>query len=457
MFTQNKRVIYIIFTLFLLTRLQVPIYGYTTSYEDIPSISISGESAILMDAKNGEILYGKNINARQYPASITKLMTALLAIENQKPTDMVTMSKEAVFSIERGSSHIGLDVDEQITLDQALHALLLQSANESANGIAELCDGSISAFAEHMTARAKELGTKDTSFKNPHGLHDPEHYTTAYDMALITQAINKEPYFHEIMQQITYQIPPTNKTAETRYLAQQHPLLNEKRDSRMYRKDATGGKTGYTDQAKHTLVTIAKQGDMELICVILKSDKSQLYSDTNKLLDYGFENYKSISFHKKEQLIDTIPMYTIKSGQLIHMSDCNISVKDDINLLVSKDVKERKIDTVISLPDHISQKFSQGDVVGTITYTYNGQSLATNDLVIQSFNYMRSTEPSVFPEKPNYTIPSFQLPYDINLILIIFIIFVIATGTLTLHLRHLQRNKFRKEKNKILRFSKTIK
>lgn len=426
-------------------------------YADTGLLSINGESAILMDAKSGEVLYSKNPNTRQYPASITKLITALVAIENQKPTDIVTMSKEAIFSIERGSSHIGLDVGEQITFDQALHALLLQSANEVANGIAELSDGSISAFAQHLTARAKELGAKDTNFTNPHGLHDPNHYTTAYDMALIAKEVNTKSYFQEIMSHSTYQIPPTNKCSEIRYLSQQHRLMNEQRDGRMYRKDVIAGKTGYTDQAGNTLVTIAKRGDMELIAVVLKSDRYHLYSDTNTLLDYGFENYKSISLHTQEDIISTVPMYTIKSGQLIHTSDCDIALDKDVNLIVPKDIKERKVNSIISLPDRIKKGASIGDIVGTITYTYEEKPITTHNLVISNFNYMSSSEPFAFPEKPKYTIPSMDTFYSMNTLLILVAAFVIGSGVLLLHARYSYNTKYKKGKNKLLRFSKTIK
>ncbi len=443
--------------IFFYSLLSLIIFNITTRPTYGNHLDIYAESAILMDANTGEILYGKNEHRSQYPASITKLMTALIAVENQKPTDMITMSKDAVYGIEPGSSHIGLDVGEQINLDQGLHALLLASANESANGIAELCNGSIECFARHMTNRAKELGAKNTNFVNPHGLHDPNHYTTAYDMALIAKEVIQQPYLQEIMQQKTYQIQPTNKTQEIRYLSQQHRLMNELRDSRMYRPDVIAGKTGFTNEAGNTLVTVAKQEDIELICVVLKSNRDHLYSDTNTLLDHGFNDFKKIPLHRKDNIIDTLPMYTVKSGQLIHMADCNIAVEDNVNILTKSNLKQQNIDTTISLPPRIEKNVSLGDVVGTIDYNYEGKTLSTNNLVVQTLNYIPASEPAVFPQKPKYVIPAMNLSQGLNFILICFAGILLSGLLLILSIKHNRRNKLKNHRKKLLRFSKTIK
>lgn len=452
MFKHKKLLLTFFIGLFIVNTLNIPIYG------NAPYPDIYAESAVLIDGKTGNILYGKNENKRQYPASITKLMTALIAIENQKPTDVLTFTKEAVFGIERNSTHLWLDVDERLNLDQALHGLLLSSANDIANGIAELCDGSISEFAKHATQRAKELGAKNTNFTNPHGLHDPNHYTSAYDMALIGREIIKQPYFLEIMNTPTYQIPPTSKYPEIRYLSQSHKLLNKQRFGSTYREDVIGGKTGYTSDAGNTLVTMAKRGDMELISVVLKSNSQNLYSDTNMLLDYGFDNFKSITLHEQSDSIRSLPMYSIKSGQLIHLADCNISVSQDVSFLGGTDIKERLIETAITLPNRIDQQVSNGDVVGNISYHYAGQTLATSDLVINNVNYLPLAEPAIYPDKPAYTIPSYMIPTHV---LKTYTVPIIATGVLgwvlVSFLKFQHHNKLQKKRKKILRFSKTIK
>ncbi|MEE1341861.1 MAG: serine hydrolase, partial [Lachnospiraceae bacterium] len=155
--------------------------------------SVYADSAILMDANTGAVLYSKRIHKKQYPASITKIMTTLLALENLSPTDTVTFSRNAVYSIEPGSSSIGIDEGEELTVEQCLYGIMLASANEVSNAIAEQVAGDNASFANMMNEKSTELGCVNTHFTNPHGLHDKEHYTTAYDMALIA----KEAYQNE--------------------------------------------------------------------------------------------------------------------------------------------------------------------------------------------------------------------------------------------------------------------
>ncbi|MEG1783132.1 MAG: serine hydrolase, partial [Oscillospiraceae bacterium] len=163
-----------------------------------PQPDVKSETAVLMDAKTGQILYDKNMNVQMYPASTTKIMTGLLAVEKGNLTDVITMDKESIFSIGRGTSHIALDVGEQITLEQALYAVSIESANDAANGVAVLLGGSMDKFAQMMNDRAKELGAKNTHFVNAHGLHNKDHYTTAYDLALIAKEAIKYDNFNKI-------------------------------------------------------------------------------------------------------------------------------------------------------------------------------------------------------------------------------------------------------------------
>ena len=451
MFKCKKLFSSLLLGLIIINIIPIPVYA-TSSYPDV-----FAEYAILMDAKTGKVLYGKNEHKRAYPASITKLLTALVAMENLRPTDTITMSKDAVFSIERNSSNIWLDVDEQITLDQGLHALLLASANDAANGIAELSHGSIEAFAKYSTQHAKELGAKNTNFVNPHGLHDSNHYTTAYDMALISKEILNQPYFREIMDTHTYQIPATNRCDEIRYLSQPHKLLNQQRFGKLAREDVIGGKTGYTTDAGNTLVTMAKRDDIELIAVILKSNSQNLYKDTNILLDYGFDNYKSISLHQSENIIDSLPLYNIKSGQLIHVADADICVEECVNLLASTEIKERMIDPTIILPDRLDNGISVGDVVGTISYSYEDETLITRNLIVKNVNYIDAPVPTIFTASPKYPGPAF-IPANLPLLSMGLAVFIAFAGLILISFYKSRRNsKLQRRKNRILKFSKTIK
>ncbi len=249
---------------------------------------IESESAVLMDARTGQVLYEKNKNQQLYPASITKIMTVLLGLENASLQDTVTMSHKAVFSIELGAAHIALDEGEQINMEQALMAAMLPSANEACNGIAEHVSGSIPEFVKLMNQRAVETGALHTIFVNPNGLADPNHLTTAYDMAVITRAAIQNPEFRRIFGTSHYIITPTNKQPETRYLWAEHKMFECGRYEYL---GVTGGKTGYTKESGNTLVTLAQRGDRELIAVVLKSVNHAVYTDTTALLDYGFDQF----------------------------------------------------------------------------------------------------------------------------------------------------------------------
>ncbi len=250
--------------------------------------NLTAESAVLMDAKTGQVLFAKNLHDKQYPASITKIMTGMVALEKGNLADRITMSREAVFSIGRNSSHIALDADEELTLEQALYANAIASANDASNGIAEHISGSLEDFAQLMNKIAGQLGAMNTNFVNAHGLPDEDHYTTAYDMAKIMMEALKNPKFTEIFGEARYQIPPTNKQEETRYLRSKHPLIN---GNNQY-EGIIAGKGGWTSQANHTLITAAKQGDRKLIVVVMNNQSAKNnQEDTIKLFDYGFQDF----------------------------------------------------------------------------------------------------------------------------------------------------------------------
>ena len=245
---------------------------------------IQAQGAVLMDAATGNLLYSKEAETKFYPASITKLMTALLVAEKCSLDDTVTFSKTAVTNLESGAVTLGLVEGDKLTVRQSLYGLLLKSANEVANGLAEHTAGSISKFADMMNARAKELGCTNTNFVNPNGLNNSNHYTTPHDMALIARAAFQNGTVSKIASTLSYQIPATQKAA-ARTISLGHKMLYPN-DARYY-QGVIGGKTGYTSLAGNTLVTCAERDGVRLIAVIMKS-KSTRYTDTSALLDYGF-------------------------------------------------------------------------------------------------------------------------------------------------------------------------
>ena len=255
------------------------------SAAEADEITLKSETAVLVDGDTGRVLFEKEMHRRMYPASITKIMTALLALENGKLDDSITMSREAVFSIGRDTSHIALDTDEVLTLEQALYAMALASANDAANGVAEHIGGTMEGFAAMMTDRAREAGALDTSFANAHGLFDENHYTTAYDMARITMAAIRIPTFTKIFSTPLYEMPPTNKQPKERTLRSTNAMLNGK-----YKYEGViAGKTGWINQSGNTLVTAARRDGRTLIAVVMQApSKSDACEDTAALLDYGF-------------------------------------------------------------------------------------------------------------------------------------------------------------------------
>lgn len=261
----------------------------TNSIEGWPKgPAVYGKAAILMDADTGAILYSKNTETKLYPASITKIMTCLLALENSRLTDRVTFSENAIWGIERDSSHIGIRIGEVLSMEECLYGLMLESANEVSIAIAEHVAGSTEAFADMMNEKAASLGCVNTHFVTPNGLHDDEHYTCAYDMALISRAAYRNETFRKLIATRTSKVGTTNRCGEVRWLNQHHKMLHE---GEYYYPACTGGKTGFTDQALNTLVTFAEKDGLKLISVIMKSVSGQIYSDTTSLLNYGFGNF----------------------------------------------------------------------------------------------------------------------------------------------------------------------
>ncbi len=334
----------------------------------IPGPQIEGESAVLMDMITGTILYSKNADKAQYPASITKIMTALLGSESLKATDKFAMSETAAHGItDTQSSSIYADTGEEFTVEQALMAVMLQSANEMTLAIAEQTSGSVKKFVELMNLKARQLGCTNTHFNNPNGLPDEKHYTTANDMAKIARAAWFNPAFRKYCTTGYYEIPATNKFSETRYLLNHHKMMN----GQAYAYDGVfGGKTGYTEAAGNTLVTFARRGNMYLVSVVMQSINGA-YSDTKSLLDYGFNNFSRSAINaKKEICFSCLPAekYLIKDYRkcvlFYSMKTPSVALPNDA-------------DTASVKKSYSIQKNPAGRPLLTINYTFNGHQVGT--------------------------------------------------------------------------------
>ena len=353
---------------------------------------IEAEAAVVMDADTGAFLYSKNMDRKEYPASITKIMTALVAIESGKLDSKIKFSENAVYNLEEGSSHVGIQVGEVLSMRRALYGLMLESANDVANGIAETVGGSISGFADLMNAKAAELGCVNTHFTNPHGLQNEEHYTCARDMALITQAALKHPTFQKIAGTTNYTCPKTNKVDEERYWYNHNQMIQK--DAEYYYEGCFGGKTGFTSDALNTLVSYAKKDGRTLICVELHvNGKDKAYSESHAMLDYAFENFQNVTVAANES--------TVTRSQLIGMDNLG-----ELSALRTGAMDETLVsgpsEVTVTIPKtaEASAVERKGNGSGGLIYSYNGWQVGNTSLSYNSFSFDVPT-PSTVPV--NYT------------------------------------------------------
>lgn len=246
--------------------------------------TVAAQSAILYDVTHDKVLFEKNADTKYYPASITKVLTALLVLEHAKLDETVTFSKTAVTNLESGAVTLSMQEGDKVSVKDCLYGLMLKSANEVANGLAEHVGGSISNFCDMMDAKAKELGCTNSNFENPNGLNNTNHLTTARDMAKIAAAAFENPEFCKIVSTTSYKFPAT-KAAGARTISMGHKMLYPN-DSRYY-EGILGGKTGYTSKAGNTLVTCVERDGVRFVAVVLKSQSTH-YTDTKAMLDYGY-------------------------------------------------------------------------------------------------------------------------------------------------------------------------
>lgn len=359
----TNRILTIVYTLFFVISTTFTAFALSPAIDD--DLPIYADAAILIDATTGEILYEKNPHQKMYPASTTKIMTALLAIEHCELDESYTFSNNAIFSITPGSSHIAMQPDEELTIEQSLYAIFLQSANEVSNGVAEHVAGSMTEFAEMMTERAKELGAVNTNFVNAHGLYDDEHYTTAYDLALIGQKLIEYDEILPIIGSMYFEIPPTPLQEETRYLHGQHRMLKPSSDD--YYESVFGGKTGFVNESLNTLITFAKEGDTTLIAVALRCGTGEHYLDTRVMFDYGFSNYHTLSF--ADYVYDGVTVdivADIEKENSVILSTITTTLSDTPYVTVPIAMTHDDFDVIISVEERIATPVAIGDVLGTI-------------------------------------------------------------------------------------------
>ncbi|MEY8506841.1 D-alanyl-D-alanine carboxypeptidase [Lachnospiraceae bacterium 42-17] len=335
-----------------------------------------GEAGIVMEVGSGAILYAKNIDDHHYPASITKTLTTLVAMENSELDDKVTFSADSLSFLEWGDAAIGMQEGDVISMEEALYAVLLASANEVSYAVAESIGKSkghdYSWYIDLMNTRCQELGGMNSHFVNPHGLHDENHYTCARDMALIGRALFKYPVVFDIMQSMQYTIEESDTTME-HIFQQNHKMFYM--DNMYYWEDVIGGKTGYTDQSRNTLVTMTDNGDMQLVCVVLRTEGYNVYSDTRNLCEYVYDNFEKLDVAKLEKSEDVGKIITKDGGGYVVVPDGVTFEMLKMELTPDKDVK--------------------GEAV--LTYTYEGNNVG--EVRAKLSDTFLKENPDLAPEK----------------------------------------------------------
>ena len=351
----------------------------TYSFSFAQELNLSGESAILMDYDTLEILYEKNSHLKLYPASTTKTMTAILAMELGNLDDVIKVDEE-VIHLTKGS-HIALDYDEEMTLEDLLHALLIQSANDAALAIGKYVSGSVDDFVKLMNEKAVEIGALNTNFVNPNGLHNDEHVSTAYDMALIGKYAMEKEIFRSIAIKPTYVIGPTNKKTESRTLRSTNLFMlgneniNYEGKTVPIKMDGVlGGKTGYTPQAQNCLITVTERDNRRLLTVVLKSNGKEVYADTHKLINYGLDNFQNATLGYANEFMGNFQLENATIPFVAGVLDKDFSypiLKENIGKIEKKTIINKELEFPLSI----------GEVLGTSEYYLNGKLLGSSNII----------------------------------------------------------------------------
>ncbi len=330
---------------------------------------ISSETAILIEAETGTILYEKNMHQQMYPASITKILTCLIAAEEGNLDDSVTFTQEVLDTIPVDSSRIWVNAGESLTLDECLQAILIASANDVAAGVAEYIAGSIEDFADLMNARAAELGCEDSHFANPHGYHDEDHYTSAYDMAQIARAFFSVDILCTYSSSTTLHLYPS----EGRDVETLESNKNQLLEGRTYEYEyLVGSKTGYTDMSGQTLVSCAQKDGMRLICVVMNAESPQQYVDTIELFEFGFNNFSTVNISENDATyVSGISSYDVDVVDVLGDSTPLLSMDTDAFVVLPNGVDFSDVSSYITLAEE------EESGLATVHYLYDNHAVGT--------------------------------------------------------------------------------
>ncbi len=349
--------------------------GMTVQSNEIPNWPagpvVSAESAILMEAETGTILYAKNIHMREFPASTTKILTTLIASERCSLDEVVTFSHDAVFDNPPGSSGIAMDVGQTLTMEQCLNAILIRSANEVSFAVAEHITDTTdwSVFADIMNQRAEELGCLNSHFTNPNGLPDEEHYTTAYDLAMIGRAFFANEMLCKISLTRRLEIPASDTVPVAKIENNAMQIIPGGTYAYEY---LVGCKSGYTSVARNCLVSCAEKDGMKLICAVLRDEAPLQYEDTISLFNYGFSNFDKVNVSQTETRYNIDDSGTFYGGgDIFGSSRPLLTLNKDDHIILPRTAVFEDIDSAVSYAA------GNGGQVAVISYSYHGAPIGS--------------------------------------------------------------------------------
>ncbi len=346
---------------------------------------IQAEAGIAVDADSGAVLFGQNIHKAYAPASITKLLTALVVAENASLDDTVVFSHDAVYNVESGSGNsLALDEGDELSVRDCLHALLLRSSNQAANALAEHVAGSRDAFVDMMNEKIAQIGCTESHFANPSGLNDSDQYVTAYDMALIARAAFENETVLAVDSARTYTLPATSRNPDGLTISMEHRILaaSDNPSSSYYLEGAVGGKTGYTSIAGNTLVTYARRDGRGVISVILKGKQPQYYYDGKNLIEFGFASFRNETISDNETLLTEQDQVTV--GEKTYETS-ELYVQD--GAVVTLPLGASFSDVTRSVNADISDRSSE-EAVASLIYTYDERTVGSALLLRRQTGYV---------------------------------------------------------------------
>ena len=348
--------------------------------EKITSLTAKSPHVLLLDLKTGAVLYQKGADDKVYPAALTNIMTALLVLENCNLEELVPASDTAISNVAAGDSKMGIIKDEKLSVRQLLYGMMLSSASDAANLLAEKTSGSIDAFVTLMNKRAEELGMKNTCFANPTGEHDERHYTTASDMAILVREAMKNETFAEIVKAKSYSIPATEKCNTARKITNRNHFVSNLLRKDYYYEYSTGIKTGYSNEAKSCIAVSAEKGSISLLALVFEADTvdniALSFRDARNLFDYVFKNYVSQTIAMKDEIVAQTNLENARREKKLILKTQN-----EVSFIKTKDTKDVKITHKDAIPQKVSAPIKENAIIGTREYFVDGKSIGMVNLI----------------------------------------------------------------------------